>query len=77
MAATVRRCKLDQAQAYARRLGLRDALDRFPRDDSGVIWSAEKVTRKQFAYTDQNSILRAYRQGRIAGSADNAIWGTS
>ena len=59
--------KLDQAQAYARRLGLRDALNRFPRDDSGVIWSAEKVTRKQFAYTDQNSILRAYRQGRTEG----------
>lgn len=56
--------KLDEAKAYARRLAGRDAFDRYPRADSGVIWSAEKHVRKQFSYTDQNAILRAYRDRR-------------
>jgi len=54
--------KLEQAQAYARRLALRDKLDGYHRYDSGVIWLAEKAVCRRFAYTDQQSVLRIYRQ---------------
>lgn len=52
--------KLEQARSYARRLALIDSAAGFMRADFGVIWSAENIVRKTFAYSDQNSVVRAY-----------------
>jgi len=48
------------AVAYARKLAIRDRHENYTRPPGGVIWSAEKHARRQFAYTDQNAIARAY-----------------
>lgn len=56
--------KLEQAIQYVRRLALRDRQDRFPRKDPGIVWSAERTVRRQFAYQDQQRILRTYHRTR-------------
>ena len=58
--------KLYQAEAYAHDLAQDDARSGHYRSEAGTLWTVEKRTRKQFAYSDQNTILRAYDQSWVS-----------